>query len=137
MRPISKLRRDNGDIAREVFARTPYRSPTPVFLIAFIYERLMSHYIRARGIDAAMYPFSREHILGLDYGSAMRRYLEQVIPWVDEIDRRGEWSPLERARLTEAYNAWLDQEDRLAHEASTFDPANFDLPARKPSPAKL
>jgi hypothetical protein len=132
VRPISRLREEGGNLAREVFAQTPYRSPTPVFLITFIYERLMSYYIQTKGIDAAMFPFSAERIISLEYRSAMKRSLEQMTAWVDEIDRRGEWTPFERARLTKFYDEWLDHEDSLAHEAATFDPGNFDLPARTP-----
>ena len=87
--PISKLHEIDGALARTVFVQTPYRSPTPVFLITFIYERIMSYFIQAKAIDAAMFSFSPERILGLDYHPVMKRYLTKMLPWVDEIDRRG------------------------------------------------
>lgn len=130
--PIFALARDNSPAAAAVFRKSPYRSPTPVFLIAFIYERLMSYYIQIKNIDAYMFPWSAERILDLPWPSPMRDYLAENMPWIDEVDRRGQWTPAERAKLTGAFNELLGRENIAAHEANVFDLRDFDLPSRKP-----
>jgi hypothetical protein len=131
--PIFELVQSDAFLARKVFCKMPYRSPTPVFLIVFIYERIMSYYIQVKGIDAAMFPWTAERILGLNWPPAMRDYLEHNIPWIDEVDRRGQWTSDDRARLAGAYGKLLSQADIRAHEADSFNPHNYDLPARKPA----
>jgi len=123
--PILKLEGDH----HFAFSETPYRSKTPVFLIAFIYERMISHFIQVKGIDAAMFPWSEGRILGLNWPPLMRNYLQHNIPWIDETDRRGQWTSKERERLADAAG-------QLAaisgYESPSYDLLNFDLPARKP-----
>jgi hypothetical protein len=93
----------------------------------------MSYYIQTKGIDAAMFPWSAERIIGLRYPPPMRDYLVRNLPWIDEIDSRDQWTPENRARLTAAYEELVSQASYVqAHEANVFDPLNFDLPARKP-----
>lgn len=123
--PILKLESENHFAFRE----TPYRSKTPVFLIAFIYERMIGYYIRARGIDAAMFPWSEQRILGLNWPPLMRNYLQHNISWIDETDRGGHWTLRDREKLADAVNQIADIR---GHEAPSYDLLNFDLPARKP-----
>jgi len=130
--PIFELVRNDALLARKVFCRMPYRSPTPVFPIVFIYERIMSYYIQTKGIDAAMFPWTAERILGLNWSPPMREYLAHNIPWIDELDRGRPWTTDDRAKLADAYGRLLSHADIRAHEADSFDPQNYDLPARKP-----
>jgi hypothetical protein len=131
--PIFRLPQSDAPLARKVFCETPYRSRTPVFLITFIYERIMSYYIQTKGIDAAMFPWSAERIIGLKCPPPMRDYLVHNLPWIDEIDRRDQWTPTDRAKLAAAYDELISQASNMqAHEANVFDPLDFDLPARKP-----
>jgi hypothetical protein len=134
--PILGLVQSDPLLASTVFCRTPYRSPTPVFLIVFIYERIMGYYIKFKSIDAAMYPWTAERILDVVRISPMKEYLVKNIRWIDELDRRGHWTPDDRARLTEAYGRLLERADLRGHEADSYDRDNFDLPARK-APASL
>jgi hypothetical protein len=130
--PIFRLVQSDAFLAQKVFCETPCRSPTPVFLIVFIYERIMSYYIQIKGIDAAMFPWTEERILGLNWLPPMRDYLMQNIGWIDETDRRGQWTPDNRTKLAGEFSKLLSHADIRAHEANTFDPNNYDLPARKP-----
>ena len=93
----------------------------------------MSYYIQTKGIDAAMFPWSAERIIGLKCPPPMRDYLVHNLPWIDEIDRRDQWTPADRAKLAAAYDELISQASNMqAHEANVFDPLDFDLPARKP-----
>jgi hypothetical protein len=129
--PIFGLVQSNPPLANTVFCKTPYRSPTPVFLIVFIYERIMGYYIQFKGINAAMFPWTPERILDVIQLSPMREYLARNIRWIDEIDRRGQWTRDDREKLTDVYGKLLSRADIRGHEANSFDPGNFDLPARK------
>jgi len=130
--PILEIGRKKSPAFRDIFAPTPYRSPTPVHLVVFFYERILSYYIQTKGIDAAIFPFSHEQILRVGYHPLMLDYLKRTMPWVDEIDRRGAWRKADRARLGLDYAALLEKISVVGHEAETFDPSNFDLPSRKP-----
>jgi hypothetical protein len=134
VQPISMLAQSDETPARELFTETNHRSPTSVFLVVFIYERVMSYYISIRAIEAAVFPFSKDQLFGLDYDPQMRRYLECMVPWIDEIDKSGNWRYQERAKLMDAYDQLVcGNADIAAHEVKAFDPLNFDLPARAPN----
>ncbi|THD65569.1 MAG: hypothetical protein E7813_14340 [Bradyrhizobium sp.] len=135
--PIFELVQSDAVLARKVFCKLPYRSPTPVFLIVFIYERMMSYFIQIKGINAAMFPWTAERILGLNWASPMREYLVHNIPWIDELDRCRRWTSDDRAKLADAYSELVSHADIRAHEADTFNPHNYDLPARKLPPKAL
>jgi len=128
--PILALAQDNTFPVAAVFRKSPYRSPTPALLIVFIYERLMSYYIQIKGIDAVMYPWSAERILGLSLQPLMKDYLADNMPWIDEIDRRGQWTPADRSRLADTFNRLRSSSDFRLHDAS--DLLDSDLPSRKP-----
>ncbi len=130
--PIFRLAQSDPHLASKVFCKTPYHSPIPVFLIVFIYERIMSFYIQLKGIDAAMFPWTEERILGLDWRPPMRDYLANNIRWIDEMDRRGRWTSDDRAKLADAYIELLSRVDIRVNGATTFDLNNPDLPARRP-----
>ena len=130
--PILGLVQTDPLLASRVFRRTPYRSRTPVYLIVLIYEQIMSFYIQLKGIDAAMFPWTEQRILGLDWLPPMRDYLANNIRWIDEIDRRGRWTSDDRARLADAYTGLLGRVDIRLTGATAFDPNNPDLPARRP-----
>jgi len=124
--PLLELIENDDHVA---FRNTPYRSRTPVLLIAFIYERLISYYIQMKKIDAAMFPWPEDRILGLVWSPLMRSYLQRNMPWIDEVDRHGHWTQADRERLAEAVK---QLSEISGHEAPAYDPVNFDLPARKP-----
>jgi hypothetical protein len=130
--PILGLVQSDPHLASEVFRKTPYHSPTPVFLIVFIYERIMSFYIQLKGIDAAIFPWTEERILDLDWLPPMRDYLANNIRWIDEMDRRGRWTSDDRAKLADAYIELLSRVDIRVNGATKFDPNNPDLPFRRP-----
>lgn len=131
--PIFEIARRGNSLAGAVFSVTPYLSPTPVFLIAFIYEVLISNYIQANNIQSVMYPWSPEEILDLTLPEPVKGYLAQNIPWIDEVDRSRRWTPDARARLAGAFSEFLRQSD-IRHEANSFDLSSHDLPSRKPPP---
>jgi hypothetical protein len=62
----------------------------------------------------------------------MQDHLENNLPWIDEVDRSGRWTPSNRAKLATAYTALLNRADIGGHEADCFDSLDYDLPARKP-----
>lgn len=130
--PLLGRVQSDPQLASRVFRKTPYRSPTPVFLIVLIYERIMSFYIQLKGIDAAMFPWTEERILGLDWLPPMRDYLANNIRRIDEIDRRGRWTSHDRAKLADAYMELLSRVDIRVNGATTLNPNNPDLPARRP-----
>jgi hypothetical protein len=130
--PIFELVQGDAVLARRVFCKTPYRSPIPVFLIVFIYERMMAYYLQVKAIDAAMFPWTAERILGLNWSPLMREYLVRNIPWVDELDRRGQWTTDDRVKLADAYDKLLGRANIRSHEADVSNPHYYDLPARKP-----
>ena len=129
--PIVGLVQSDPHLASKIFRKTPYHSPTPVFLIVFIYERIMSFYIQLKGIDAAIFPWTEERILGLDWLPPMRDYLANNIRWIDEMDRRGRWTSDDRAKLADAYIELLSRVDIRVYGATRFDPNNADLPVRR------
>jgi hypothetical protein len=129
--PILDISRRNESLAGAVFRETPYRSPTPVFLISFIYERLISYYIQVNRIDACIFPWSSEQILDLRLPPFVKDYLSRNMSWIDDIDRNGQWTAQARARLAGTFDRFL-QEANLQNEANGFDFSNQDLPACKP-----
>jgi hypothetical protein len=121
--PIRTLRDSGSELARELFAPTSYASPTPVFLITFIYERLLGLYLASnKSIPFLGYPWKLEEILGLPYQPRLKDYLKEVGAWVDGLDRSGGWTSADRERLVSLYTSRL----RPGHDGS--DALNFDLP---------
>lgn len=130
--PIWRLRETASGIARVLFQRASYRSPTPVFLIAFIYERMLSMYLASRTVRHLAYPWTGAQVLRLDYQPAFRAYLEAVVPWVEETDRRLGWTNAQRVRLLSSHEEIRRQPMIEGYEADAFDPFDYDLPRCRP-----
>jgi len=114
---------DNSRRSAEIFAYARHSAPAPVYILTFIYERLIDYYIEQRKINALYYPWSAQSILSLDYDRSFRAYLEVMIPLVDRIDATGRWSDGDKAWLRERYCALSDHKEML-----TTDPMDYDLP---------
>jgi hypothetical protein len=115
----------------EILAYARHSAPAPVYLLTFIYERLIDYYIENNRIDAIYYPWDAQRILSLDYDPAVRAYLEIMIPLVDRIDASGLWSNSDRAWLQERYAALTSSV--AGPEMLTMDPADYDLPRFYPA----
>jgi hypothetical protein len=112
--------------SHELFTYASHSGQAPVYLLTFIYERLIDFYIERKGIDAIYYPWHTKSILSLDYDPALKTYLEVTIPFVDRIDDTGVWSDSDRTWLQERYTALALTGAR--HELLASDPADYDLP---------
>jgi hypothetical protein len=115
----------------EILAYARYRSPTPVYNIAFVYERLIEYYVARKNFNATHYPWNAQSVLSLNYHPTVRVYLEEMIPLVDRIDAAGQWSDSDKAWLQERF-ATLTLGD-VAVDTLAFDPADFDLPRSYPN----
>lgn len=115
-----------------LFQRASYLSPTPVFLIAFIYERMLSMYLASRAIRHLAYPWTGAQVLRLDYQPVFRAYLEAVVPWVEDTDRALGWTNTRRARLASSHAVIRRQPMIEGYEADAFDPLDYDLPRCRP-----
>lgn len=123
--PIFELM-DRSKPSDRMFAHAPYRSPTPAYNIAFIYERLIDYYVTQKKFNAVYYPWEAQSVLSLNYHPAVRVYLEEMIPLVDRIDAVGPWSDSDKTWLQERFAA-LNSGD-ITLDTLAFDPADFDLP---------
>ena len=132
LRPLRALQGSNH-ASVDLFVRVPYPSPTPVYNIAFFYERLMSVYLQAYDVRYLAFPWTEERILALDYHPLVREYLRSAIPWVDEIDRTNGWTQARRAELSARYEPVRRQSGVEGHEVEAFDPADFNRPRRNPN----
>lgn len=135
--PLMAIAGRGDDLAQKLLSPTPYRSPTPVFLIAFIYERLLMNYLTARGVRRLAYPWRKEQILALDYHPLFRTYLEDVLPWAYDCDVRGDWTKQDAARLDRAYEAFRQLADIEGHEVNAFAGHDFDMPRHRPSDGRV
>jgi hypothetical protein len=115
----------------EILAYAGYRSPTPVYNIAFVYERLIEYYVARKNFNATHYPWNAQSVLSLNYHPTVRVYLEEMIPLVDRIDAAGQWSDSDKAWLQERF-ATLTLGD-VAVDTLASDPADFDLPRSYPN----
>jgi hypothetical protein len=115
----------------EILAYAKYRSLTPAYNIAFIYERLIDYYIGWKKLNAIYYPWNAKSILSLNYHPAVRAYLEDMIPRVDRIDAMGPWRDSDKAWLQERFAA-LNSGD-VTLDTLAFDPGDFDLPRFDPN----
>lgn len=115
----------------EIFTYARHMAPAPVYVLTFIYERMIDYYIEQKGIDAIYYPWDARSILSLDYAPSVRAYLEVMIPLVDRIDAMGQWSNSEKAWLRERSTAITSA--RAESEMLTTDPADYDLPKLYPT----
>ncbi len=131
LKPLARVREQGSDLARGLFSATSYASPTSVFLITFIYERLLSLYLASnKTIRYLAYPWKLQEIIDLPYHPRLKEYLIDVGPWVDELDRIGHWTAADRLRLRSLCASRI----RPSYTANGFDPLNFDLPS---SPDRL
>ncbi|THD70160.1 MAG: hypothetical protein E7813_09145 [Bradyrhizobium sp.] len=115
----------------EIFAYAKHAAPAPVYILTFIYERLIDYYIERNRIDAIYYPWDAQSILSLDYDPSVRAYLEVMIPLVDRIDASRQWSDRDKAWLRERYAALTLT--GIGLEMVTADSADYDLPRRYPN----
>ena len=130
--PIFELmdgRRESDDL----FTYAEYSAPTPVYLLTFVYERLIDYYIAQKKIKAIYYPWNAQRILSLYYHPSIRTYLEAMIPLVDDIDAAGPWNEDNKAWLRARYAA-VNLGDHNP-ETLVFDPVDFDLPRYYPAAA--
>jgi hypothetical protein len=123
--PICELI-DHSVKTDEIFTYARYFAPAPVYVLTFIYERLIDFYIARNKISAIYYPWDPHSILSLDYTPSVRTYLEVMIPLVDRIDATGRWSDSERAWLQERYAAVTST--AVGQELLASDPVDYDLP---------
>ena len=128
--PIFALIGKSGE-TDEIFAYARHSAPAPVYILTFIYERLIDYYIERNRIDAIYYPWDAQSILSLDYPPSVRAYLEVMIPLVDRIDASGGWSNSDKAWLREQYAALTLP--GIGPEMMTTDPADYDLPRHSPN----
>jgi len=115
----------------DIFAYANHVAPAPVYILTFIYERLIDYYIERNGIDAIYYPWDAQSILSLDYDPSVRAHLEVMIPLVDRIDASGQWSNTDKAWLRERYAALTSK--GIGPEMVITDPADYDLPKHYPN----
>jgi hypothetical protein len=117
----------NARESDEIFAYATHWAPAPVYVLTFIYERLIDFYIGSKAINALYHPWNARSILSLDFSPSLKTYLQEMIPLVDRLDATGEWSDSDRAWLQKR-SAALDETRQLAS-----DPHDFDLPKRYPT----
>jgi hypothetical protein len=109
-----------------IFEYAKHHAPAPVYILTFIYERMIDYYIERNRIDAIHYPWDAHSVLSLDYDPSVRTYLEVMIPLVDRIDATGRWSNSDKAWLRERYA--IVTLTGLGQDLLTSDPADYDLP---------
>lgn len=122
---------DSCEPSDEIFTFGKHSSPTPVYVLTFIYERLIDHYIENKGIDAIYYPWDQRSILSLEFVPPLKAHLEVMIPLVDRIDAAGPWSERDKAWLKEQSAAITSRV--LGPEMLTTDVTDYDLPRHYPN----
>jgi hypothetical protein len=136
--PLSDLF-EKRSAASQYFAYANYPAPQPVYLLTFIYERLVDYYVAQKKIHAIYYPWDAHSLLSMDCHPAIKKYLGEMMALVDEIDASGKWSEAQKLWLRERYSAVtreIGAHARLrgynASETLAADIADFDLPSRYP-----
>lgn len=134
LRPLRNLQYSAGPSAA-LFSIVPYPSPTPVYNVAFFYERLLSVYLQSHAVRYLAFPWDAERVLALDYHPLVRDYLEAVVPWVDEIERTNSWTAARCHELSVKFEPVRTQSGVEGHEVLAFDPLDFNLPRHNPNRA--
>jgi hypothetical protein len=128
--PLLRIVQQN-DRAHGLLEDGNYPAPVPVYKLTLIYERLMDHYIAQNKLNAIYYPWAAEDVLALQYHPTIDEYLNSMVPRVDRIDARGNWSEEERSWLRESYAAV--SLGFAIGETLSADPLDHDLPRRYPN----
>lgn len=115
----------------DIFSYATHSAPAPVYLLTFIYERMIDYYIERNRIDALYYPWDAQSILSFNYDPPVRAHLEMMIPLVDRIDASGPWTDRDKAWLRERSAALALT--GIGTEMTTTDPADYDLPKYYPN----
>jgi hypothetical protein len=119
------------DLFNEFLEDGNYPAPSPVYKLTLVYERLIDHYIAHHKVDAIYYPWAAKDVLALQYHPTIKEYLNSMVPRVDAIDARGNWTEPEMSWLRKSYAAV--SLGFAIGETLSADPIDHDLPSRYPA----